>query len=330
MCLLLVAAYQPAGLQVSEAKALYLTAEPAAEALSLVTEAKRSTPSTRNSTWIGLVDSNRTRDPSFLEINDSSEISEEHVLIDLRPEEGWGERRNISRTGQHGQDDSGGPNNNNTLGLLDPESHEDHGNVVSDTPRPFITLSTPQPQTSNSILSEFVKTLMRPFEYWTRSKGAGKTEGELTVPEGKNKENQRQEQTSSKNLSFLKPGGIKGSMDNAILEHRSGTFSLRGATSELQSSEKELSEQEKELIPLIKLTPAVQNTEQSKTSTHPGAVNTFSDNPQATLNSKLFVIFYVSGLFRSEPLSRNSTKVFLFLIYWNSNKTETKEKAWYI
>ncbi|XP_017262761.1 neurocan core protein [Kryptolebias marmoratus] len=277
-------ANQPAGLQVSEAKALYLTAKPAGEALSLVT---------KTSTWTGLVDSNRTRVPSFAETNNSSEISEEHVVIDLRPEEGWDERRNESRTSQHRQD-SDSPDSNSTLGLLDSESHggsahedEDRSDFGSDTPTPSITSSTPQPQTSNSILTEFVKTLMRPFEYWTRSKGAGKIEGEPTVPEGKNGENQRQEQASSKNLSVLKPSGIKSSMDNAILEHKSGTFSLRGATSELQSSEKELSEQEKELIPLIKLVPAVQNTEASKTSTHPneGAANTFRDNPQSTLNS---------------------------------------------
>lgn len=314
MYLLLVAAYQPAGLQVSEAKALYLTANPAAETLSLVAEEKRSAPAAKTSTLTGLIDSNRTKVP-LVEINNSSEITEEHVVIDLRSDESWDERWNKSRTSQHGQDDSDVPNSNNTLGLLEPEghggsAHEDRSDFGSDTPTPSITSSTPQPQTSNSILTEFVKTLMRPFEFWTRGKGAGKTEGEPTLPEGKIEENQRQEQASGKNLSVLKPGGIKGSMDNAILEHKSGSFSLRGAASEIQNSEKELSEQEKEVIPLIKLVPAVQNTEDYKPTTHPdeGATVMFSDKLQSILKSKFYS--YLSGLFRSETLQRDSAKVF--------------------
>lgn len=295
---MLFAASKPAGLQVSEAKALYLTADPAAEALSLVTDAKRRTPTTKTSTWTGLLDSNRTKVPSFVEINNSSEITEEHIVTDLRPEEGWNERWNRTKTSQRGQDGSDGPNSNNASGLLEPEghggsAHGDRSDFGSDTPTPSITSSTPQPQTSNSILTEFVKTLMRPFEFWTRSKGGGKTEGEPTLPEGKNEENQRQEQAPGKNLSVLKPGGIKGSMDNAILEHKSGSFSLRGAASELQTSEKELSEQEKEVIPLIKLVPVLQNTEEDETITHPdeGATITFSDKPQSILNSKFLFLF---------------------------------------
>uniref|UniRef100_A0AAQ6IS89 Neurocan core protein n=1 Tax=Anabas testudineus TaxID=64144 RepID=A0AAQ6IS89_ANATE len=78
------------------------------------------------------------------------------------------------------------------------------------------------------------------------------------------------------------PSGNKGSMDNAIMEHRSGSFSLRAPTSGLQSLEEGLSEQEKEVVPLIRLVHAVQHTGQSDTSK--GASSTSADNSLSTVN----------------------------------------------
>lgn len=272
MWLLCVAAHQPAGVQAVEAQALYQTANPAAEAMSFVTEAQRSAPFSKTSTWTGLVNLDKAGVPSIAGINNSSEISEEHVVIHLRSEEGWEERQDgTSQPSQHS------PNRSNTLGLSDLEGLESHGGSAheeedgsffeSDTPQ--LSSSTPQPQTGNSILADFVNTLMRPFKYWTGGKEGEEKEQEPTVPEESASENQTQGEAPGRNLSLPKPNRNKGSMDNAIMEHRSGTSSYRGPTTGVESPEEGLSEQEKEVMPRIRLVPAaVQNTEQSDTSPH--------------------------------------------------------------
>uniref|UniRef100_A0A3Q2Q1B6 Neurocan n=1 Tax=Fundulus heteroclitus TaxID=8078 RepID=A0A3Q2Q1B6_FUNHE len=237
--------------------------------------------------------------PSFAKINDSSEISEEHVVINLNPEEDWDERRNGSRISQIDPDVSEGTGSNMTSGFPDLESTDNHGGSAhedkdhsyfgSESPALSpIASSTPQPQASYSLLTEFVKTLMRPFKFLTGSKGTDKTEPEPTLPEEKASEHQSQGEAFGKNLSVPKPSGYKGSMDNAILEHRSSTFPLRGPKSGLQSSEKGLSEQEKELMPLIKLVPSVPNAEQRVSGVHPanGGTSSTNDDLQSTFNGE--------------------------------------------
>ncbi|XP_028259639.1 neurocan core protein [Parambassis ranga] len=297
-------AHQPAGVQAVEAQALYQTANPAAEAMSLVTEAQRSAPFSKTSTWTGLVNLDKAGVPSIAGINNSSEISEEHVVIHLRPEEGWGERPDgTNQPSQHS------PNRSNTLGLSDLEGLESHGGSAheeedgsffeSDTPP--LSSSTLQPQTSNSILADFVTTLMRPFKYWTGGKEGEEKEKEPTVPEERAGENQMQGEAPGRNLSLPKPNGNKGSMDNAIMEHRSGTSSFRGPTIGVESLEEGLSEQEKEVMPLIRLVPAaVQNTEPSNTSPHPkeGVHSTFT--PHTTVKE-----FPASGLIPRLPPSEH-------------------------
>ncbi|XP_069006236.1 neurocan core protein [Embiotoca jacksoni] len=287
-------AHQPVGVQAAEAQALFQTANPSVEATSAVTEAQHSAPFSKTSTWPGLVELVKVRVPSIAGINHSSEISEEHVVIHLKAEEGWDERQDGARSNQSSQDESDGPN---TLGLFDLESLERHGGSAheeedgsyfgSDSPTlSSIASSTPQSQTSNSILTEFVNTLMKPFKYWTGGKEGDKTEKEPTMPEEKAGENRTQGEASGRNQSVSKLSGNKGSMNNAIMEPRSGTFFFMGSTSELQSPEEGLSEQEKEVMPLIRLVPAVQNTGHSDTSTHPGeqATSRSAGNPQSTIN----------------------------------------------
>ncbi|KAM4574865.1 neurocan core protein isoform 2-T2 [Fundulus diaphanus] len=309
-------AHQPAAIQASEAKAPYQTVRPASEALSLVTKAQKRGPSSRMSIWADLFASNKTGVPSFAKNNDSSEISEEHVVINLNPEENWDERRNGSRISQIDLDVSEGTGSNMTSGFPDPESTDNHGGSAhedkdhsyfgSETPALSpIASSTPQPQASYSLLTEFVKTLMRPFKFWTGSKGTDKTEREPTLPEEKASEYQSQGEAFGKNLSVPKPSGYKGSMDNAILEHRSSTFPLRGPKSGLQSSEKGLSEQEKELMPLIKLVPSVPNAEQRVSSVHPanGGTSSMNDDLQSTFNE-----FLPSDPVESSPSINNVNK----------------------
>ncbi|XP_061593750.1 aggrecan core protein [Cololabis saira] len=279
-------AHHPAGIQAAEAQPLYSTAAPT-ETFTSVTEAKSNSSLPNTSTWTGPVDLNKA------ELNNSSDTSEEHTVLDVRPEDGWDESQNGSRTSLSRQDESESPKSNNTFPDLEsPENHggsahdeEDGSNFGSDTSTlSFMASSTHQPQTSNSILTEFVHTLLRPFTYWTRSKEANETEKDTTVSEEKAGKNQTQGEATSRNLSIPRPSGNKGSMDNAIMEYRRGTFSLKGPTSGLPSSEEGLSEQEKELMPLVKLVPAIQTTEQSHTTTHPveEPASTFTDIPQST------------------------------------------------
>lgn len=296
MWLLCVAAHQSAGIQAAEAQPLYQTAGPAAEAMTSISEGKINAPFPKTSTWTGLMDLNKA------ELNNSTEISEEHVVINLRPEEGWDERKDGSRISQPREDESESPQSNNTS--PDLESHENHGgsaheevdvsNFESETSTlSVVASSTLQHQTGNSILTEFVNTLLRPFKYWTRSKEANKTEEEPRVPEVKAEKNQTHGEASSRNMSIPKLSGNKGNMDNAIMEHRRGAFFLRSSTNGLQSSEEGLSEQEKELMPLIKLVPAIQNIEQSYTITHPGEgpASTFTEIPQSTAKGKVSFCF---------------------------------------
>uniref|UniRef100_A0A4W6DAV1 Neurocan n=1 Tax=Lates calcarifer TaxID=8187 RepID=A0A4W6DAV1_LATCA len=272
-------------------------AEPAAQAISSVTEAQHSAPFPKTSTWTGLVDLDKAGLHSIAGINNSSEISDEHIVIHLRPEEGWKEGQDGSRSSQLSQEETDGPKSSNTLGLSDLESLENHGGSAheeedggyfgSDTPTlSSIASSTPQPQAGNSVLAEFVNTLMRPFRYWTGDEEGEEAEKGLSAPEEKAGENQTQSEASSGNLSIPKASRNKGSVDNAITEHKSGSFPFRAPTSGIQGTAEGLSEQEKEVMPLIRLVPAVQNTGQSETSTQPGerASSTSADNRLSTVN----------------------------------------------
>ncbi|XP_033936269.1 neurocan core protein isoform X2 [Pseudochaenichthys georgianus] len=275
-------AHHPEGVQAVEAQALYQGPDPAAEPISPVTEAQRSASFSKTSTWTGLVDLDSAGVGSIAGNNDSSEISEEHVVIHLRPEAVWEEKQ----ASQLSQEESEGPKSSSAMSLPDQENHggsaheEEDGGYYgsSDTPTvSSIASSTPQSQTSNSVLAELMNTLVRPFRYLTAGKEV--EEKRLSVLEEKEGENQTQGEASSSNLSIPRPSGNKGSMDNAILEHRS--VSSRTPTSGLQAPEEGLSEQEKEVMPLVRLVPAVQNDD---TTTQPGetASSTSSNSPPSS------------------------------------------------
>ncbi|KAM7012036.1 uncharacterized protein LKV04_022610 [Tautogolabrus adspersus] len=262
-------AHQPAGVQAAESQTLYQT-NPAAESISSVTEAQHRPPFSKTSTWTGLVDLDSTGANSTAGINNSSEISEEHVVLHLKPEEGLGENQDGPRSSQTSQEESDGRKSNITFSLPDLESHggsaheeEDGGRVGSlDTATlSSVASSTPQPQTSNSVLAEFVHTLMKPFRSWRGDEGVEEeTEMRPSVSEEITRENQTQGEASTINQSEPKPSAKKSNMDNAIMEHRTASFSFRPPTSGLQSPEDGLSEQEKEVVPLLPLVPAVQIT----------------------------------------------------------------------
>ncbi|XP_074525217.1 neurocan core protein-like [Halichoeres trimaculatus] len=272
-------------------QALYQNANPAAETISSVTVAKHRAPFSKTP---GL-DSDSAGLNSIAEINNSSEISGEHFINHLNPERGWNEKQDGPRANEKSLEDSDRRKSNNTSGLTDSGNHggsaheqENNDNFgSSDTPTsPSTASSTPQAQTSNSVLAGFVNSLMKPFKNWRGDEGIEETENRHLVFEETERVNQTQGGASSRNQSEPKPSGDKGTMDNAIMEHRSGGFSFRAPTSGLQSPEDGLSEQEKELMPLIPLVPAVQITGQREPTTQPGeqASNSSADNPPSTVN----------------------------------------------
>nr|XP_020508223.1 neurocan core protein-like [Labrus bergylta] len=285
-------AHQPAGVQAAESQTSYQT-NPAAESISSVTEAQHRPPFSKTSTWTGLLDLDSTGANSTDGMNSSTEISEEHVVLHLKPAEGLGENQDGPRSSQTSQEDSDGTESNNTFGLLDLESHggsahEDGGRVGSSDTATLSSAasSTPQPQTSNSVLAEFVHTLMKPFRSWRGGEGAEETEMRPSVSEEITRENQTQGEASTINQSEPKPSVKKSNMDNAIMEHRTAGFSFRAPTSGLQSPEDGLSEQEKEVMPLVPLVPAVQITGQRDTMSRPGggaSITSALNNP-STVN----------------------------------------------
>ncbi|CAJ1060220.1 neurocan core protein [Xyrichtys novacula] len=281
-------AQQPGGVQAVESQSLYQTAKPASEVISSVTKQNRAQFSKTPGPDLDSAELN-----SISEINNSSEISEEHLVIHLKSAAGWDGKQDASRNSEQSQDKSYRKERNNTTSLSNSASHGGfvHERKDSDHFRPSdistissTASSTPQGQTKNNVLAEFVNTLMKPFRYW-RS-GMEETENRHAELEEIGRENQTQKDTSSRNQSEPKSSGSKGTMDNAIMEHRSGHFSFRAPTSGLQSPEDGLSEQEKELMPLIPLVPAVQITGQSDSTTQPGepAASSSADNPPPTVN----------------------------------------------
>ncbi|KAM9848914.1 neurocan core protein [Aulostomus maculatus] len=299
-------AYQPASMQAAETMALYQTSNTAAAGADTVTGAQHSSPLPKPSTWTGLVSVSKAG------IDSSSEISEEHVVIHLRPDEKWGEKQD--KTSQNNQEDLNDPKNGNTLGLSDLESLESHGGSAheeedggyfgaSDTPTlASEASSTAQPQTSNNVLATFVNTLMKPFRYWTKCDDVAETDKGLSVPDEKAGVNQSHGEISRRNPSSSKVSEDKGSMDNAIIEHRSGSFPIGVPTSGLQSPEEGLSEQEKEVMPLSRLVPAVRHTGQSDTTTQPPEQDhsMSTDKPPPTING-----FATSGPDEKSPPSEH-------------------------
>lgn len=234
--------HQPVGVQSVEA--VYQTSNQ--EEVERVSHRKPFYSET--STWNGLVN----LDNSIAGTDNSSEISEEHVVIHLMP-------------------DSEGHRSSNALGLADQHNTESQGSSAGEEDsaedRNFGNISTsssaPQPHSSNSVLADFVHTLMKPFRYLTGDKRMEDAEQSTSIPLEEVTENHVLSEMSTSNLS--QPKAEKGTLDNAILDHRS--FSFPSSTNGLEFTEEGLSEQEKEVMPLKKIIPVAKNPEQRDTKT---------------------------------------------------------------
>ncbi len=178
------------------------------------------------STWTGLVDLEKEDFKSIIN-NESSEISEEHVVIHLRPEEmsvDW-------------EDDAVQKQENLQGGSAKEETDDSDGPDVSPDPSSTPPSSSTQAQTSNSVISNFVNTIMKPFRYWTGEPEILATESSLyrgtseMVPPASTKPSRGK--TS------------KVGADNAIMEPNIKEHSYNPSSTD---SEEELLEQEKEVV----------------------------------------------------------------------------------
>eukprot|EP00063_Salmo_salar_P029383 XP_014004218.1 PREDICTED: neurocan core protein [Salmo salar] len=256
------------------------------EANSSDTEPQHSAHYPQPSTWTGMEDLDKEGISSITGGNESSEISEEHVVIHLRPGEstqGWGEEnqetQGQSKTGDP-QNPSSSPNTS-TLGLSVLESLEAHGGSAqeevegegdeewrfgsSDSPLSSQAAPVLQAQTANYVLHSFVNNLMKPFRYWTGSVEAD-TEAPLpatpaSLPEGRGVQDQTTPGSAMVTLTEGKQKlGSKGSTENAIIEHQIRGSVLKTSTNGLTSTEGGLPDQDREVVTLDPLGPVIQYT----------------------------------------------------------------------
>uniref|UniRef100_A0A6Q2X157 Neurocan b n=1 Tax=Esox lucius TaxID=8010 RepID=A0A6Q2X157_ESOLU len=227
----------------------------------------RSDPYPQPSTWTGMVDLDKEGISSIAGGNESSEISEEHVVIHLRPGEStqqWGEDN--QETQERSETEAPQNASSGNLGLSALENLESHGGSaqeeveggdeegpiqLSDSSLFSPASPTLQAQTANSVLLSFVNNLMKPFRYWT-----GTVESDIDAPPSITPtslaERMEAGDQTSPGLTNVLPTGEqpkmlkKGHTESFIMEHRSGVSSLKTSSGGLTSTEG-LSEQEREV-----------------------------------------------------------------------------------
>lgn len=223
------------------------------------------------STWTGLVDLDKEEFNSIAD-NESSEISEEHVVIHLKP----GERS--AHWGENATKDGSPPALENQVDLQggsareeDDESEATEGHHLSPDPSLTTPSSSTQAQTSNSVLYNFVNSIMKPWKYWTGN-------GELEAPSTES--SLMRETSEAVKPARIKPSGelkgSKGSADNAILELKSTETSTNPS---ITNSEEGLLEQEKEVVLAV---PGPELKNPSKAQTEPSVSQAVPSNGKST------------------------------------------------
>uniref|UniRef100_A0AAY4EDQ0 Neurocan core protein n=1 Tax=Denticeps clupeoides TaxID=299321 RepID=A0AAY4EDQ0_9TELE len=201
-------------------------------------------------TWTGIVNLEKSGINSIVD-NDSSEISGEHVVIHLKPwESSQSEELNLS---PNGPQEAVGPKITTVMGLSTLEKLENQGGSAkeeevnegeepeghyrsSELQLTTIASPTPQSQTSNSVLSKFVNSILKPFMYWT---GESETSVMATAPSIS--------EVSAKEIERVKsePGQVKEELNsnNAIVDpshQRPSTIAIKTTDEELLDLEGEV------------------------------------------------------------------------------------------
>lgn len=179
------------------------------------------------STWTGLVDLDKEDFKSIIN-NESSEISEEHVVIHLRPREQYVDWK-----------DDGSKDAAENLQGGSAREETDENDDVSPDPSSITPSSSTQAQTSNSVIANFVNSIMKPFRYLTGTGDAGIPATESSIFKGT---------SELAPLARTKPSSgkaNKGSVGNAILELDTKEHSYNPTATD---PEEELLEQEKEVV----------------------------------------------------------------------------------
>lgn len=272
-----------------EAQAMAQTGDNRVESVSSVYQ--HGSPFSETSSWTGLVDLDTAGVHSVAGNNNSAEISEEHVVIHLKPEEDWDQSQNGLETFQHRNEEEEQPVVTDSPKISAPESlggsaqEEDDYFEGSDTPTLSTTASpTPQTPTSNSVLADIVESLMRPFKYWNGGEEVEERQKE-TLPFEEPAGEDRVQMESTRNLSSTKSGGNKAHTDNAIKEHTSHTLSFWPPMTGVQSPHEGLSEQEKEATPPIPQEPMVHKTDQNDSMMLP-----VPSNPPSAANGMILCV----------------------------------------
>ncbi|KAJ8374583.1 hypothetical protein SKAU_G00051630 [Synaphobranchus kaupii] len=229
----------------------------------LISNDNSNLPVPQPSTWTGLVDLEKEGINSIVG-TESSEISEEHVVIHLRPGDAsarWGEQR---RPAYGGLQEAVAPKiatmmslssleNLETQGGSAKEEEADEGEDVeghtgSSSPlHSAVSSPTPQAQTSNSVFSNFVNSIMRPWRYLT---GSEKEVPATATSPPKSLEEMQKPVGLGKGI----PGGgkIEGSnrsTNNDIMEHFDAKASHRSSVGGPPGPDQALSEREREVFP---------------------------------------------------------------------------------
>uniref|UniRef100_A0A9J8D516 Neurocan core protein n=2 Tax=Cyprinus carpio TaxID=7962 RepID=A0A9J8D516_CYPCA len=178
------------------------------------------------STWTGLVDLEKEDFKSIIN-NESSEISEEHVVIHLGPEEKSVDWEDDPKDAVEKQEDLQG-------GSAKEETDDGSPDPSSTTPS-----SSTQAHTSNSVISNFVKTIMKPFRYWTMTVEPEIPATESSLYKGTS------EMVPPTRAKPNKGKSSKDGADNTIMEPNFKEHSYNPSSSD---PEEELFEQEKEVV----------------------------------------------------------------------------------
>ncbi|XP_061093777.1 neurocan core protein [Conger conger] len=250
--------------QRTEAVGLLQTKGPGANSTDpgLVSNDDTDQPAPQPSTWTGLVDLDKEGINSIVGL-ESSEISEEHVVIHLRPDEAsarWGEPR---KPGYAGLQEAAGPKITTMMSLsslenleaqggsakeeeTEEEEEEDaEGRTGSSSSLPSALSSpTQQAHTSNGILSNLVNSIMRPWRYLTGAEAEGAATP--TGPPGKSLVGRQGPAGSGKGLSGGgKTAGSNRSTDNDIMENFDAEASRRSSDG---GPDRDIPEQQREVF----------------------------------------------------------------------------------